>query len=569
MNIGQSTNMRRRILLAGLLFLLSSIAFAQNVENQLMDAVALYNNRAFAQSRTMLQTLSKAAPDNDAVWYYLGLDEAMLGNAEAAVSHLRKAVDLDPHNYWYKRRLADLYQAAGEDEMVVQMYESILTEFPDKSEVLYDLLSLYLKQEKYEKALETLDDIEKITGPGEQVAGTRYDILRQLGRNEEAIKALEDFNDQFTSPSILSMMGDYYLSEYKDSLALACYEESIRTQSDYVPALLGRTEVFRTTRRYPEYFAAMDEFVDNDNVPAAAKGMYLGNLTRSLDPKIINLHRDGFDEMVDRLKEKHPTDSTILAATGGYYYSTGQMDKGVECFKKSADLYPASLSHTVTCIQILMMTERWEEVRDRCIAAFDRFQELGFMDYLNSANYYLKDYDAVINNCRYLIAREPGNTELVKNSWTQIGDMYHLKGDSKSAFKAYDKVLKLDASYAPVLNNYAYYLSLEGKQLKKAYTMSKKTVEAEPDNATYLDTFARILHLMGKDLEAKPFFKHAMLYGGKDSAVIMDHYAEVLYALGEYDLAQVYWDQAKSKNTEGEIPDLEQRVAARLKAVGK
>ncbi len=569
MNIGQSTNMRRRILLAGLLFLLSSIAFAQNVENQLMDAVALYNNRAYAQSRTMLQTLSKAAPDNDAVWYYLGLDEAMLGNAEAAVSHLRKAVDLDPHNYWYKRRLADLYQAAGEDEMVVQMYESILTEFPDKSEVLYDLLSLYLKQEKYDKALEALDDIEKVTGPGEQVAGTRYDILRQLGRNEEAIRALEDFNDQFTSPSILSMMGDYYLSEYKDSLALACYEESIRTQSDYVPALLGRTEVFRTTRRYPEYFAALDEFVDNDNVPAAAKGMYLGNLTRSLDPKIINLHRDGFDGMVDRLTEKHPADSTVLAAAGGYYYSTGQMDKGVECFKKSADLYPASLSHTVTCIQILMMTERWEEVRDRCIAAFDRFQELGFMEYLNSANYYLKDYDAVINNCRYLIAREPGNTELVKNSWTQIGDMYHLKGDSKSAFKAYDKVLKLDASYAPVLNNYAYYLSLEGKQLKKAYSMSKKTVEAEPDNATYLDTFAWILHLMGKDLEAKPFFKHAMLYGGKDSAVIMDHYAEVLYALGEYDLAQVYWNQAKAKNTEGDIPDLDQRVAARLKAVGK
>ena len=569
MNIGQSTNMRRRILLAGLLSLLSSIAFAQNVENQLMDAVALYNNRAYAQSRTMLQTLSKAAPDNDAVWYYLGLDEAMLGNAEAAVSHLRKAVDLDPHNYWYKRRLADLYQAAGEDEMVVQMYESILTEFPDKSEVLYDLLSLYLKQQKYEKALETLGDIEKITGPGEQVAGTRYDILRQLGRNEEAIKALEDFNDQFTSPSILSMMGDYYLSEYRDSLALACYEESIRTQSDYVPALLGRTEVFRTTRRYPEYFAAMDEFVDNDNVPAAAKGMYLGNLTRSLDPKIINLHRDGFNEMVDRMTEKHPSDSTVLAAAGGYYYSTGQLDKGVECFKKSADLYPASLIHTVTCIQILMMTERWEEVRDRCIAAFDRFQELGFMEYLNSANYYLKDYDAVINNCRYLIAREPGNAELVKNSWTQIGDMYHLKGDSKSAYKAYDKVLKLDASYAPVLNNYAYYLSLEGKQLKKAYTMSKKTVEAEPDNATYLDTFAWILHLMGKDLEAKPFFKHAMLYGGKDSAVIMDHYAEVLYALGEYDLAQVYWDQAKAKNTEGEIPDLDQRVAARLKAVGK
>jgi len=569
MNNGQSTNMRRRILLAGLLFLLCSLAFAQSVDNQLVDAVALYNNRNFAQSRTLLQTLSKAAPDNDAVWYYLGLDEAMLGNADAAISHLRKAVELDPHNYWYKRRLADLYQAAGEDEMVVQMDESILEEFPDKTSVLYDLLGLYLKQEKFEKALQALDDIEKNTGPSEQVAQTRYDILRQLDRDEEAIQTLVDFNEQFTSPSILSMMGDYYLSEHQDSLSLACYEEALRTQSDYVPAILGKSEVYRLARNYPEYFATLDGFIDNDNVPVQAKGMYVGNIIRSLDPKLINLHREGFDGMVDRLVAKHPSDSVSLATAGGYYYATGRLDKGVECFEKAADLFPESLNQTVSCIQILMMAERWTDVRDRCIAAFDRFQELGFMEYLNSANYYLKDYDAVIRNCRYLIAREPKNDELVKSCWSQIGDMHHLLGDSKSAYKAYDKALKIDPSYAPVLNNYAYYLSEEGKQLKKALAMSKKTVDAEPDNATYLDTYAWILHLLGKDQDAKPYFKHAMLYGGKDSAVIMDHYAEVLYALGEHDLAQVYWSQAKDKNTEGEIPDLDKRVADRLKAIGK
>ena len=565
----QSTNMRRRILVAGLFLLLGTFAFGQTVDNQLVDAVALYNNRNFAQSRTLLQTLSKAAPDNDAVWYYLGLDEAMLGNADAAISHLRKAVELDPHNYWYKRRLADLYHAAGEIEMVVQMDESILAEFPDKTEVLYDLLDLYIRQEKYEKALNTLDDIEKIIGPSEQATRTRYDILHQLGRSEDAIKALEDFNDQFTSPSVLSMMGDYYLSEYRDSLALACYDEALRTQSDYVPAVLGRAEVFRVTRRYPEYFDTVNGFIDNGNIPVEAKGMYVGNIIRSLDPKVISLHKDGFDGMVERLVERHPTDTAALATSGGYYYATGQLDKGIECFKKAADLYPGSLNQTVSCIQILMMAERWEEVRDRCIAAFDRFQELGFMDYLNSANYYLKDYDAVIRNCRYLIARDPKNKDLVKGSWAQIGDMYHLLGDSKAAYKAYDQALKIDPDYALVLNNYAYYLSEDGKQLKKALAMSKKTVEAEPDNATYLDTYGWILHLLGRDKDAKPYFKHAMLYGGKDSAVQLDHYAEVLYALGEYDLAQVYWSQAKSKDTEGEIPDLETRVKARLKAIGK
>ena len=569
MNIGQSTKMRRRILVAGLFLLLGTFAFGQTIENQLVDAVALYNNRNFAQSRTLLQTLSKAAPENDAVWYYLGLDEAMLGNTETAVSYLRKAVELDPHNYWYKRRLADIYRASGEIDMVVQMDESILAEFPDKTDVLYDLLELYIGQKKYEKALQALDDIEKIIGPSEQAVRTRYDILHELGRPEEAIKVLEDFNDQFTSPSVLSMMGDYYLSEYKDTLALSCYEEALTTQSDYVPAILGKAEVFRVTRRYPEYFATTDAFIDNENIAVQAKGMYVSNIIRSLDPKIISLHRDGFDGMVGRLVERHPSDTTALSTAGGYYYATGQLDKGVECFKKAADLYPESLNQTVSCVQILTMAERWEEVRDRCIAAFDRFQELGFMEYLNSANYYLKDYDAVIRNCRYLIAREPENAEIVKNCWAQIGDMHHLLGDNKSAYKAYDKALKIDPDYALVLNNYAYYLCEEGKQLKKALAMSKKTVEAEPDNATYLDTYGWILHLLGKDKEAKPVFKHAMLYGGKDSAVQLDHYAEVLYALGEYDLAQVYWSQAKSKNTEGEIPDLESRVQARLKAIGK
>ena len=559
----------RRTILTGVLLVLGVAAFAQNVENQLVDAVSLYNARNFGQSRTLLQTLSKAAPENDAVWYYLGLDEAMLGNVDAAVADLRKAVALDPHNYWYKRRLADLYAASGEDEMVVQMYESILSEFPDKTEVTYDLLGLYLKRQDFEKALQALSDIEKVSGPGEQLVRTRYDILRQLGRNEEAIAVLEDFNDRFTFPSVLSMMGDYYLSEYKDSLALACYEEALRTQSDYVPALLGKSEVFRTTRRYPEYFETIDAFIDNDNVPVEAKSMYVGNMARSLDPKLISLHQAGFDEMVGRLRERHPGDSTVLSTAGGYYYATGRTDKAIDCFKESSDKYPESLSQTVSCIQLLGMAERWEEVRDRSIAAFDRFQEMGFMDYLNMANYNLKDYDAVINNCRYLIARSKNDPEVQKSSWSQIGDMYHLKGDTKEAYRAYDKALKIDPDYAPVLNNYAYYLSEEGKSLKKAYAMSKKTVEAEPDNATYLDTFAWILHLQGKDLEAKPFFKHAMLYGGKDSAVMLDHYAEVLFALKEYDLAQLYWNQAKAKNTGGEVPDLDERVAARLKSIGK
>ena len=59
-----------------------------------------------------------------------------------------------------------------------------------------------------------------------------------------------------------------------------------------------------------------------------------------------------------------------------------------------------------------------------------------------------------------------------------------------------------------------------------------------------------------------------MLYGGKDSPVILDHYAEVLYALKDYDMAFVYWNLAKQKNN-GEIPDLDERIARRKEEAGR
>ena len=152
-----------------------------------------------------------------------------------------------------------------------------------------------------------------------------------------------------------------------------------------------------------------------------------------------------------------------------------------------------------------------------------------------------------------MLAGAPKDSATIVTACTSLGDLYYYKDNLKKAYANYDKVLKAAPDHLPALNNYAYFLSLEGKKLKKAKEMSKKTIEAEPDNPTYLDTYAWILHLLGDDVEAKAIFKHAMLYGGKEEATILDHYAEVLYSLKEVDLAYIYWNQAKALDVDGEL----------------
>lgn len=153
-----------------------------------------------------------------------------------------------------------------------------------------------------------------------------------------------------------------------------------------------------------------------------------------------------------------------------------------------------------------------------------------------------QDWDSLIAESEKLaeLARVQGNDEKLALAYYYIGDVNYQLGNEKKAFKAYERALKAKPDYPVVLNNYAYYLSLKKKSLRKALAMSQKAVELEPDNATYLDTCGWILYLLKRPAEAKPHFKRAMIFGGKDSAVVLEHYSKVLEALGENDLASYY-----------------------------
>jgi Tfp pilus assembly protein PilF len=245
------------------------------------------------------------------------------------------------------------------------------------------------------------------------------------------------------------------------------------------------------------------------------------------------------------------------------------MDGAKKYFKENMKAWPKSFSARASYVEFLMYAEEWKELSSAGREAFELFpKETAFLEMASVGDYNLEAYDKVLEICEKVLEVAPADSSSNLRAWSTMGDIYHQLGDSKKAYKAYDKALKINPDYVYVLNNYAYYLSEEGKNLKKAYKMSRKTIEAEPNNATYLDTFGWILYLMGKPLEAKPHFKQAMLYGGKDSAVIMDHYAEVLYALKEYDLAMVYWNLAMHKNQD-KIPGLEEKVNARKAAIKK
>ena len=538
-------------------------------ENDIISAVALYNERNFDGAKAILDRLRVDSPSNDAAWYWSALVCLGKNDIPAAEEYLKVACDLDPSNFWYRFRLATLYRVTSRQELTVDMYEKLLADFPKKSDLYFDLVDMYTAQGETEKALETLKEIETVFGMTESIAMFRFNLLQQSGRQEEAFASLEEYNKKYSSPYVLTTLGDYQMNMYNDSTALAYYNEALDIAPDYIPAVIGKAETFRVTRRYDEYFTALDKLITSDDAPAAGKSDYLMAIVQRTDPKFLKSFMPQMDKVMETMTEKYPQDSTVLQMAGVYYWTTERRDISKKHFRQNVENNPGSIMATADFVEFLMYAEDWKALSEEGRRAFERFpDETTFLEMASVGDYNLQEFDKVLEICDKVLEVAPNDSSKTLRAWSTIGDIWHQKGDSKKSYKAYEKALKINPDYIYVLNNYAYYLSQEGKKLKKAYAMSKKTVEAEPDNSTYLDTFGWILYLQGKPLEAKPFFKHAMLYGGKESPVVMDHYAEVLYALKEYDLAFLYWNMALQKN-DGDIPDLEEKVAARKAAAGK
>lgn len=538
-------------------------------ENLIVSAVQNYNEGNYDAANATLTHILEKDPSNDAAWYYSALISLANNDIALAEDFLKHALEIDPDNFWYRYRLAGIYAVTSRNELTVEIYEKLLEDFPKKSDLYFDLAELYSAQNEFEKALHTLDEIEAVFGVTESIAVYRFNLLRRMNRMPEAFASLEEYNKKYSSPYILSTLADYQISMYNDSTALAYYNEALDLAPDFTPALLGKAEVLRMTRRYGEYFDILGQYVSSPDASPEGKCEYLMAVVQRTDPKFVRTFIPQLDSAMTKLMLVHPTDSSALQTAGTYYYATGRLDMAKTCFELNAIVYPESFSANASLVEFLMYAEMWEDLSRQGRRAFERFpDETAFIEMAGVGDYNLDDYEKVLQTCEIVLEMAPKDSSKTLRSWSTMGDIYFQLGDKKKAYSAYEKALKINPLYVYVLNNYAYYLSLEGKNLKKAHMMSSKAVELEPDNATYLDTFGWILHLMGKNVEAKQMFKRAMLYGGKDSSVILDHYAEVLFALKEYDLAFAYWNMAKQKNNR-DIPDLDERISKRKAEVGR
>ena len=505
-----------------------------------------------------------------ATLYELGKFYMYLGQPTKGENFLRKAMQTQPSNYWYKETLAGYYQGKGEDAKAIDVIESMVDQFPSRLEPLMALVDLYNRTKDYQKVIHTLDRLERLDGKSEQVSMEKFRMYLAMDNNEKAFSEIEALVKEYPyEMRYLTMLGDVYMENGKEEEAFSTYQKVLAQEPEYAPAMLSMASYYEKTGEDSLYRTQLDALLLNQKVETSAKL----NIMRQLIMRSERGDRDStkivglFDSML--AQEQENADVAMLAAQ--YLLSKRMDEQAKPVLWKVLEIDPENKPARLQLLSFAISKEDLDEVIRICSPAVEYMPEaLEFYYYWGVAHYQKDQHDEALEVFKKGVRQVGADSDknMVSDFYSIMGDLYHTKKMNAEAYAAYDSALVYKPDNIGALNNYAYYLSVEKKNLDKAEEMSYKTVKAEPTNNTYLDTYAWILFEKGKYAEARIYIDQALQNGGDKSSVVVEHCGDIYWMTDEPEKALEYWKQAEklaAEPVENESEKRDEKELALLK----
>lgn len=511
-----------------------------------LEAARLKMRKKYDAAFDMLQHSLAINPNASSALYELAQYYLFLKQVPQGQAALEKAVENDPDNYWYSQGLANLYQQQGEKEKVATLLEGMSVRFTDKLDPLYALLDIYNRQEQYDKVIATLDRIEGKMGKSEQLSMEKFRIYLQMKDNKNAFREIESLVAEYPMDARYQVvLGDVYMQNGKKEEAYGIYRKVLDAEPDNGMAMYSLASYYEETGQKERYRQQLDSLLLNKKVPTETKL----NVMRRF---VVQNEQEGKDStqvinLFDRMLEQELDDAAMPMLYAQYLLSKEMNEKAFPVLRQVLAIDPANTAARLMLLGEAVRKEDYDDILNLCEAGVETNPEmLEFYFYLAIAYNRAERTDDVIAICRKALTHITADSkkDVVSDFYSILGDVYHTKKLNEEAYAAYDSALVHNPSNIGALNNYAYYLSVERRNLDKAEEMSYKTVKAEPDNATYLDTYAWILFEKGNYAEARLYIDDAMKNDGGKSDVIIEHCGDIYYMTGDADKALEYWKQA-------------------------
>ena len=498
-------------------------------------------------SREIFNRYVERYPKDPVGCFELARIEVMLKNYSEAMTLTQKSVELDPSNIWYALFRAEVCQVVGNITEAVAIYEKIVRENPENLDYSYQLAALYLQVEKYNDAIRIYDKIEESAGVSEDISIQKEKIYLHQKDLKGAEKELQRLVTAFPLESRYhSILAEFYMSNGMPEKALDVYKKIVRIDPDNAYIHMSMADYYRKTGDKQKAFEELKLGFANPNLEVDAKISIL--LTFYTVNQIYNDLRSEAFTLAGILITTHPKDPRVYSIYGDLLTQDQKYAEARETFLKGLAFDSSRYALWEQVLRLDLQLSLYDDLVKLSRKTTELFpdQPLPYL-FAGLGNMQLKQnaeaLDPLIRGAKMVV----NNDELLAQFYMYQGDALHALDRDAEAYTAYERSLKANENNAYVLNNYAYYLSLEGRDLNKAENMALKAVTLEPENPSFQDTYGWVLYKQGKFAEAREWIGKAMQSKEETSSEVLEHYGDVLWQLGEKEQALDYWIKAQAK----------------------
>ena len=414
--------------------------------------------------------------------------------------------------------IAELYEKLGYKEEAANALQKLLAIDPSNLALQKLVIDFYQRVEKYEEALEMLDDIIELMP----------DDLDAREKKAQTFILMDDWQAAAVEYGFILEQPDVPL------------EIKIRIGASYFAKAITDSAVLPLSKD-------LFESIDKDTSDWEVK-LYLGAIAISQREDSVAI------EYFKYVTENARWNGEAWVRLGGLYFDNQKYEEAEKIMTEAIDLFPHDFAINLILGLSLAQQGKNAEAKDYLKKASEinpadvtALSAYGFA--LSQLN---ENEEAAIYLKRALVM-DPNNVNLLG----QLGLILNNLKNFTESDSLYEKALELDSLNVLINNNYAYALSERGLQLERALQMVTISIEADSLNSSYLDTVGWIYYMLGNYEPARIYIEKAIEVGGENS-VMLDHLGDILYKMGNENQAVEVWRKALELDSSNDL--LKQKV---------
>lgn len=551
------------------------------------------------QNVVILNAPQPAAEGEAAYEFILGYEAEITGDADSALIHYRRALELDPESQSIMLQLSGVLLKANRHIEAEETVRKLYAKRPDDPKILDMLAQIYRNTGNHEKAIEIYHKITSQPGAKNEAFVHLAVLLATDGQYSEAEKAIRSMpvEDAELLASSLFYIGVIAMEvkDYDEAKKLFLQAEKVKPDLDGLLVNLGtvseRLEDNKAAESYylravqaDPYEPATQEtlakfYLRTEQEEKALKALEkLGGMVpdnAELHRRIGFIHLSGnrYDKAIEELKaalDIEPSNTETRYFLGVAYESAEMYDEAISELRKVSALEPANIKPYISLGFVYNQLGMYQEAIDSFTEALNiDDKNVDIYAYIGRTYKSMGDMQRSMEVLRDAAARFPESDEVQFSLAVTYDDLDQFD----EMVVALRRAIEINPENADALNYLGYSFAERGINLKEAHDLIKKALDLKPGNGYITDSLGWVYFKLGRNKEALDLIKKASELV-KDDPVILDHLGDIHHALGNNKEAASAWERclkaedARDDKEEGLAERVRQKLDS-IKANGK